>query len=189
MKKLMLLFMLCSSILIPSCHNSPKDKEKLQAVTGDTTKFKMFCAAFANQSAAPNYVVVLVKNTVSGETREVCTETQFLNVAFKMQTGGEMSLDYRSHKERYFEFSSDSALANINFGLYSAADLDEYAHTINVAGVVADVKSGKLTSKSFSEGYGKEQIMFAHLMFNNGVMVTRGCFIGNICGLSYFVDK
>lgn len=45
-----------------------------------------------------------------------------------------------------------------------------------------------VVTKTFT-GDRKEQVMFAHLMFNNGVMMTRGCIAGNICGLTYFKSK
>jgi hypothetical protein len=148
------------------------------------TKFKMFCSALDNFSTAPNYVVVIVKNKKTGVTKEVCTEAPFIQGAMADETGAWMS-DCKNYKTRYFEFSNDRALWNISFDLYTKEDLDKYSKKINVAEIVKLVKDSKLTSKTF-KGDSKEQIMFAHLMFNNGVMVTRGCVAGNICGLTYF---
>ena len=152
----------------------------------DKTKHEMFCSALFNFSTAPNYLVVTVKNLNTGETKDICTEAPFLIGAVNIETGESyFSLGCKEHKDRYFEFEKDSAFWNISFDLYTNAELDSFAKTINVNEITNQVKSGKLTSKTF-KGDRKEQIMFAHLMFNNGVMMTRGCLAGNICGLTYF---
>lgn len=152
----------------------------------DQTKYEMFCSALSNFSTAPDYLVVTVKNLNTGETKDICTEASFLNGAVYRETGDfKISLDCKEHKDRYFEFKKDSAFWNISFDLYTTAELDSFAETINVNEITNQVKSGKLTSKTF-KGDRKEQIMFAHLMFNNGIMMNRGCLAGNICGLTYF---
>lgn len=158
-----------------------------KAQVDDQTKFKMFCSALDNFSTAPNYIVVTIKNKKTGETKEVCTEAPFIHGAMGRETG-DWTFNCKNYKTRYFEFTKDSALWNISFDLYTRDDLDKYAKTINVAEIVQQVKSGKLISKTFM-GDRKKQIMFAHLMFNNGVMMTRGCIAGNICGLTYFKSK
>lgn len=155
----------------------------------EQTKSKMFCAAFNNSSTAPNYVVVTVKNLNTGEKKEICTEVPFLIGAIITETG-EFSgrLDCLKFANRYFEFSKKDALENIDFDLYSKTILDSFEKTINIPDTIELVKSDKLISKTFI-GEKKEQIMFAHLMFNNGVMMTRGCWAGNICELTYFEQK
>lgn len=158
-----------------------------KAQVDDQTKFKMFCSALDNISTAPNYIVVTVKNKKTGKTKEVCTEVPFIRGAMGREIG-DWTIKCENYKTRYFEFSKDSALWNISFDLYTKEELDKYAKTINVPEIVKQVKNGNLTSRTFM-GDRKEQIMFAHLMFNNGVMMTRGCFAGNICGLSYFKSK
>jgi len=147
-------------------------------------KFKMFCSALSNQSTAPNYVVVTVRNLNTGEIKEVCTEAPFINGAMGREIG-DWSIQCKDYKARYFELSKDSALSNISFNLYTQSELERFEKSIHVANIVEQVKSGKLNGKTF-EGSKKEQVMFAHLMFNYGVMMTRGCIAGNICKLSYF---
>lgn len=149
-------------------------------------KQEMFCKALNNLSTAPNYVVLNIKNIKTGEIKEVCTEAPFLSGAIYKEYGKYPDkIDCKKNKERYFEFSKDSALWNINYNLYSKISLDSFSKTINVEEIIKLVKSGKLESKTFKNS-SKEQIMFAHLMFNNGVMMTRGCVAGNICELSYY---
>lgn len=155
----------------------------------EQTKFKMFCSAFDNRSTAPNYLVVTVKNLNTNEKKEICTEAPFLNGAVFKETGVfQIPLNCNEYKVRYFEFKEDSALWNISFDLYTSAELDSFAKTINASEITNQVKSGKLTSKIF-KGDRKEQRMFGHLMFNNGVMMTRGCIAGNICGLTYYKEE
>jgi hypothetical protein len=155
----------------------------------EKTKQKMFCAAYKNMSTAPNYVVVTVKNLKTNIKKEICTEAPFLNGAVDRENGTfTWGVDCKKYKDRYFEFSKDSALWNIGFDLYSKDDLDKYSKSLDINNIIQNVKVGKLTQKVFT-GDEKEQIMFAHLMFNHGVMVTRGCFAGNVCGLKYFTTK
>jgi len=184
----------------------------------ETQKFKMFCAALENQSTSPNYVVVKVKNLNTGEVKEICTEAPFVEGSIYRQTGNfsfqTVSNDYQN---RYFEFSVDSALWNISFDLYTISELEEYAKTIDVEKIVQQIKEGKLQQKTFGfdveafeqhlregkppkeamkmvkkqtwEETHKEQTMFAHIMFNNGVMMTRGCVAGNVCDLYIYIEK
>lgn len=144
----------------------------------------MFCYAINNLSTAPNYLVVKVKNQKTGEIKEICTEAPFLEGAIGQETG-KWNLNCKNSKSRYFVFSQDSALRNIDYDLYTKSELDSYSKTINLNDIVHQIKIGHLTSKIFT-GDRKEQVMFAHLMFNNGIMMTRGCIAGNICELSYF---
>jgi len=181
----------------------------------ETQKFKMFCAALENQSTAPNYVVVKAKNLNTGEVKEICTEAPFVEGAIYIQTGNfSFQTDCNDYPNRYFEFSADSALWNISFDLYTITELEEYAKTIDVEKIVQQIKEGKLQQKTFGfdvdefeqhlregkttkeamrmvkkqtlEETHKKQTMFAHIMFNNGIMMTRGCVAGNVCELYIF---
>jgi hypothetical protein len=185
--KLVYLWMLfIATFLQTSCNNLSTVKNEPSSIS-DSVKSKMFCAAIANVSTAPNYVVIIVKNRKTAEQKEICTEAPFVSGAVDIETGISLAteLDCSKYKNRYFEFAKDSALYNIGFDLYTKSELESYAKSLNILDIVQQVKNGKLTSKTFS-GDRKEQRMFAHLMFNNGVMMTRGCVAGNVCGLSYF---
>ena len=187
MKTTQILETLCMLLILTGCYSSTGIKNKSGELS-DLLKYKMFCAAIANLSTAPNYVVVKVKNLNTGETKEFCTEAPFLIGAVTRETGAKTyELDCKKDKDRYFEFSNDSALWNINFGFYSKAELDAYAETINIPHIVKQIQIGKLTNKTFTDG-GKEQILFAHLMFNNGVMIRNDCEAGNVVHLSYFKE-
>ena len=160
---------------------------KTIAQVDNQTKSKMFCAALDNISTAPNYIVITVKDLRTGITKEICTEAPFLLGTLDRQRGqSNFSIDCQKYKNRYFEFKSDSALWNISFDLYNKTDLERYAKTININKTVHLVRNGKLSSIGFPPKQRRQQRMFAHLMFNNGVMMTRGDIAGNICELSYF---
>ncbi len=156
-----------------------------KAQVNSETKFKMFCTALDNFSTAPNYIVVTVKNLKTGEIKEICTEAPFIEGAVGYETGNSF-LKCSDYKTRYFEFANDSALRNISFDLYSKKELAKFAKTIDVEKSVQQVKSGGIITKGFSGHNDKEQLMFAHLMFNNGILMSRGCIAGNICRLTYF---
>ena len=202
MKQVILLSLL--TLLTISCGQVGNKKESVEAQTSikavdtisEIQKFKMFCAALENQSTAPNYVVVKVKNLNTGEVKEICTEAPFVEGAINRQTGKfSFQTDCDDYPNRYFEFSADSALWNISFDLYTISELEEYAKTIDVERTVQQVKEGKLQEKTFGidkeqtwQETKREQIMFAHIMFNNGVMMTRGCVAGNESEL-YIYDE
>jgi len=158
----------------------------IHAQISEETKQAMFCASFENKSTAPNYVVCKVKDLHTGNVKEICCEAPFLRGSVRRETG--KNIDCQNNTTRYFEFSIDSALWNISFNLYTEEELNNYAKTLNVDKIIKDVKSGEMTSQTFM-GARKEQIMFAHIMINNGIMVTRGCEAGNICYLQYFTKN
>jgi hypothetical protein len=159
----------------------------VNAQVDNQTKSKMFCVAIDNNSTAPNYIVIRVKNLKTGIIKEICTEAPFLLGALERELGqSNFSLNCQKYKSRYFEFRNDSALWNIDFDLYNTTDLEKYAKTVDIKKAVQQVRGGTLSSIGFPPHDRKQQRMFAHLMFNNGVMMTRGCVAGNICELSYF---
>ncbi len=152
----------------------------------ENIRFEMFCIALDNDSTEPNYIVINVTNLKTGEVKEICTEAPFIIGALGRETGNwDLNINCENYKTRQFEFLKDSALWNISFDRYTKQELEIYSKTIDVNEIVNQVKSGKLSIKTF-QGDRKEQTMFAHLMFNNGIMMTRGCFAGNICRLSYY---
>jgi hypothetical protein len=107
-RKVKLLERVESSNVISSV-NSRKTQE-----VDDKTKFRMFCAALDNNSTEPNYIVIFVKNVITGEKKEICTEAPFLDGAYHIQYGKYITpKDYDLFKDRYFEFTNDSALWNI----------------------------------------------------------------------------
>lgn len=160
----------------------------------DLIKYKMYVKGIETLSTAPYYVVIKIKNQNTNEIRELCTEAPFLSGAIAREYNCDFSQADSiaiSHKDRYFEFSNDSALWNISYDLYSISDLENYEKSINLDKIVTDIKSKKLTSKTFpmSNKRKDKQVMLAHLLFNEGVLTTRGCIAGNIVGFEVYTEK
>jgi len=180
-------------------------------------KEEMFCLALNHFSTAPFFVVITVKNLKTGQIKDICTEAPFVLGAIDYQYDyTNLKVDCDQYPNQYFEFSTSKALKNINFDLYTIQELDEYSKTLNIELIVQHVKEGKLHGRTFGYDYKefssylttpcstteviseikeknweeieKEQIMFAHIMFNNGIMMTRGCVAGNCSGL-YTVEQ
>jgi hypothetical protein len=150
----------------------------------EEVKNKMYKKAINHFSTAPYYVVIKVKNLQTGEIKEVCTEAPFVHGALDRENCSNKS-DFKNkliNKERYFEFNCDSALWNIGYDLYTKSELSELENKLNLDSLVSSARKGELTSITFTETR-KYQRMYAHLMFNRGIMMTRGCFAGNICSV------
>ncbi len=180
-------------------------------------KDEMFCIAINHFSTAPFYVVIKVKNLKNGQVKELCTEAPFVLGAIDYQYDFKnLKIDCDKYPNQYFRFSTKKALNNIGFNLYTIQELEEYSKTINIELILQHVKEGKLKSRSFGYDYPefcpyltnpcstaqviseikendwdeikKEQRMFAHIMYNNGIMMTRGCVAGNTCEL-YTIEQ
>ena len=151
----------------------------------ELAKYKMYVKGIKTLSTAPYYLVIKVKNKNTNETKELCTEAPFLSGAIEREYNYDYSLADSiaiSQKDRYFEFVNESALWNIDFELYNAKELQNYKNTINLEAYLDKILNGDLKSKNFRTGEHarKYQRMFAHLLFNEGIMTRRGCIAGNI---------
>lgn len=150
----------------------------------DEVKYEMYKKAINHFSTAPYYVVIKVKNLQTGEIKEVCTEAPFVHGALDRENCSNKS-EFKNKlisKERYFEFNCDSALWNIGYDLYTPSELSELENKLNLDSLVNSARKGKLTSITFMETR-EYQRMYAHLMFNRGIMMTRGSIAGNICSV------
>ena len=150
----------------------------------EDVKYKMYKKAMNSFSTSPYYIVIKVKNIKTGEIKEVCTEAPFIRGALDREYCSNKT-DYKNNlenKERYFEFNCDSALWNIGYDLYTPKDLLELENKLNLDSLVNLARKGKLTTVTFMETR-KYQHLYAHLMFNQGIMMRRGCLAGNICSI------
>ena len=150
----------------------------------ESVKYNMYKKAINHFSTAPYYVVIKVKNLQTGELKEVCTEAPFIGGAIYRENC-ENKANYKNNlknRERYFEFNCDSALLNIGFDLYTPEELVDLHNELNFDSLANAAKRGELKSVTFMKTR-KYQRMYAHLMFNQGIMMTRGCIAGNICSI------
>lgn len=157
-------------LFIISCNMSNEMSENV--------KSKMFDCAFRNPgSTSQDYIVIKVKNLRSNEIKDICTTPNLLSGALWHEKSTiKFSLNCKEKTKRYFEFSQDSALWNIDFYEYSSTELASFQRHLNVDSIVNLIKSGRLQSVNF----GRNNRYFAHIMFNVGVVTTSGCFGTNV---------
>jgi|GEM_PF-1078729 len=153
----------------------------------EAKKKRMADSAFATFSTAPNFVVIIATNQTTGKTKEICTEAPFVLVGLSRNKSDKTVLAInRTQIDRHYYFNSKSALENIGFNEYSYYDLLLYGQDITIRNLVNQIlKNNEVQSYNF-QGTRKEQFMFAHILFNNGILSTRGCIAGNIMTLAKF---
>lgn len=183
MQKNFLLFL--SLIFIACTQNKPNqtiiEYPKAQLVD-DSVKYKIFCEAFKEGSSSPYFVVFTVKNKKTGEIKEICEESPFLEGALHIEHKKPYpySFDMSQYKDRYFEFSNQEALDNISFDEYNSRILDSLRQAFNVDSLMYTVKNG--ITERFTFNRKDIQKMTAHILFDYGVVLSRGCIAGNISG-------
>lgn len=152
----------------------------------DSFKYKIFCEAFKEGSSSPYFVVFTVKNKKTGEIKEICDESLFLEGSLHIEHNKPYlySFDMRQYKDRYFEFSNQEALDNISFDKYNLKILDSLRQTFNVDSFMYAVKNG--TAERFTFNRKDIQKMTAHILFDYGVALSRGCVAGNTSGFSVY---
>ncbi|WNJ19081.1 hypothetical protein [Pontibacter sp. G13] len=154
----------------------------------DRVKFDMYEKAIDESGSSPYYVVVNVKNLQTGEVKEVCTEVYCVMGALKRENCPDRAPfnNRLYHKFRYFEFNCPEALKNIGFDRYTPEELSLLEQSLDMDSLVSAVKNGRLDGMTFLPTEEKKQVMYAHLMFNRGIMMRRGCRSGNNCYLEAF---
>jgi len=151
----------------------------------EAKKKRMADSAFANFSTAPNFVVIIATDQATGKTKEVCSEAPFIEGGLdRNKADKNTSAKNKTPINRHYYFNSKSALENIGFNEYNYYDLLLYGQKTIVRNLVNKIlKSNAEQSYNF-QGTRKEQFMFAHILFNNGILTTRGCIAGNIMTLT-----
>jgi len=139
-------------------------------------KQKMIDSAFVNNSTAPNFVVIIATNKLTGVTKEVCTEAPFVIGGLDRNKGSAKSQKYNIQP---LYFNTKSALENIGFDEYSYTELLNYGKRKEIRRIVSLVLKDNREQEYNFQGTRKEQFMFAHILFNNGIMSTRGDIAGN----------
>jgi hypothetical protein len=186
----LLIFSLEITLLISCTMNQTKKPIHNQIVSAEI-KYEMFEKALFEDRTAPYYVLLHAKNKNTGETKDICTEAPYFISAICKELNcneheaNKIALEY---KDRFFEFSNDSALTIIDFNLYTAKDLEIYEQEIDIEKIIEEIKAEKFIHQTFHTEPErlKKQTMFAHIMINHGCMVDRGCIAGNILGLEIY---
>lgn len=171
MKKLIFIVIALIFVFI-SCNKANVKKESEFKTPLDSVKYSNYIKLldFGGGTLNP-YVVVTVKNLNTGKTKEVCTTTNFLSGALFYEFGKWNDKKLLSNKQRYFEFKDTTAISNIGFNSYSEKDLEEYKKKIKFDSLI------KLNKKGYPyvtfDGNHNELNMYAHLLFNKGIMSTH----------------
>lgn len=132
------------------------------------------------------HLVIKVKNLNTNEIREICAQGNSLQSAIHR----EYKIDYDNkglakalkialkNKSRYFEFKNDSALSYLGIKDYSENDLKELEHKVNFDSLAKAIKEKQNWSIYLDN---KELIMYAHALFNKGILTgENNCFGGKL---------
>ncbi|WDO12822.1 hypothetical protein MH928_16045 [Flavobacterium sp. WW92] len=176
-KKLLLLVILIFSI---SCKVKQNDELYLN-----------YIAAINNGSTFQYHLVIKLKNLNTGEIREVCTEGNFLQGALHREydlaydeEGVEKAIKLAiENKKRYYEFKNDSAIINIGSEDYTMKELEKLEKKINFDSLATQIKAKKKWAIALDN---KEMMMYAHALFNRGVLTGENNCMG---GRLYYIDR
>jgi len=161
----------------------------------DSVRNKIFMIAYNNESTAPSYIVFKAKNLNTGEIKEICTEAPFLSGAMHHEFG--MGHDLKSsgfidslilaNHERIFEFENEEALKNIGFEEYPSRNrIEEIAATLDLDYYIKSFGSNEnVKFMEFDKDDYFNQLAFAHIMFNCGIITSRSSMGGNNIWFGY----
>lgn len=83
------------------------------------------------------------------------------------------------NKDRYFEFKKKKALKNLSNWNYSIDDLIQLEKTVNFDSIVSQIKTNKKWSMEIFDD--KTMIMYAHSLFNRGILTgENNCWGGTL---------
>lgn len=152
-----------------------------------------YAAAIKNESTFQYFLVVNVKNLKTGLTREYCTKGNFLigalhmeyNISYNNKGTSKVDSIAIMNKCRYFEFKKSKAIRNIGGdSAYSIDELTQLEKEVQFDSIAAEIrKMGKWSMRIWDD---KTMLMYAHALFNRGILTgENSCFGGTL----YYVDR
>lgn len=169
-----------------SCNESGSKGSMISATPLDSIIYKNYVYAVENEGTFQYFLVIKVKDLNTNQTKEICTNGNFLDGAIHM----EYKIDYDSlgmskienlqklNKDRYFEFKDTAALNNIGINNYSMDELANFERTHNIDSLAQIVKKGKW---SLWIPDNKMMLLYAHSLFNRGILTgENNCFGGTL---------
>lgn len=159
------------ALLLIACNNTKSKEKKQFKSTVDSIRYTNYVKLvnYRNNTHTASYVVVNVKNLNTNEIKEICTYPDFLYGALRNENKKHDTEILLQNKERYFEFKDTAALNNIGFNSYSKNDLAEFKNRIKFDSLVKLIAKKEYPTIDFGEEHHKFN-MFAHLLFNEGIM-------------------
>ena len=142
---------------------------------------------------SPNYIVITVTNLQTGDTKEIATLAPFLegaihrelDIGYSMPDSEKVDQYALKQKDRHFEFRKKEALENIGFFDYPSKEtVDSYASNIDLEDFENLKGNDGHGTMSFGSERKDEQLLFAHIMFKNGILTG----IMDVTGELYFGD-
>lgn len=126
----------------------------------------MFKDALKNQSTAPNFVVYIAKNSTTGETKEICTTSNYIY-------SGKI-VDYKTRTVVF----SDKVYKQIGAQTYDNELVDSIFNSLKKASIDSIIKENKESgysktlerySTKYFDGY------FEHVLYRNGILTNSDC--------------
>ena len=165
MKITRILFLTFTLSIILACGvRQEKNSESLSEIYS-----RMLKDGIKNQSTAPDFVVFIAKNSKTGETKEICTTSDF--------TYSRDIIDYQS---RTIEFTN-TEYTQIGADTYNKEFVDSISNIISVNTIDSIINEYKATRFSktlvyYSAKYSNEY--FAHVLFKKRILIFRDCETG-----------
>jgi hypothetical protein len=170
---------------------SPENIANLQekSVVKDSIISRNFEIAYNNKSTAPSYIVFKAVDINTLQVKVICCEAPFLSGAMHR----EYKKDYDensirfidslvlNNEEKLFRFKDKSALENISFQDYpDSIFIENEKKKYNIDQYIKKFTNTDSTETvHFSDSENFVQVVFAHIMFENGIITRRDCMAGN----------
>ena len=138
--------------------------------------YPLYYAAVKNKSQLQYFTVIRNVDSASGTERELCTQGAFLRAALHK----ELNLHYDiqemmvieqkllDNDARLFAFKNPEALQILGVENYTMSELQQLEKVVNFKQLAFDIKKSSSWKMEFADD--KEMLMYAHALFNRGIM-------------------
>jgi len=159
----------------------------------DSTKLKNYKIAINNfDSTMPYFVVFTYKNLNSNLVKEVCVSSSDLVYSISEEKNIDHSEAFEfavKNESMYFEFKSIKSIERLNMISYTINELNNFIRKKRVKNLAEKILKSKKGEKIFPKDE-KEQIIFAHSLFNFGVLTaTNECLGGEDLIIANWMSK
>ena len=146
--------------------------------SSDDILYFNYSRAVKNNTVEQYHLVIKVKNLKTNEVREICTLGRILSEVIHV----DKNLNYTKtdiekankimlkNKERYFKFSTDSAIYNLGMHKYSMKELKSLEKRINFDSLASQIKLKGKWQMNLQE---KNRLMYGHALFNRGILTGQ----------------
>lgn len=179
------------SICLTACSHQQKQTlvNPLDKYANDSLRYEIYKIALNNTSTSPSYIVIKVTNGSTGEQKELCTEAPFLEGALHEEYGihydsvgaNKIHIMAIQQVDRSFKFSNTAALNNVGFVEYpSIKEVNAYARSLDIDYYKHMYGGNQGNAWINFLDHRTEQLLFAHILFQCGIISRRTDLAGNI---------